>query len=75
MKEKLAKSPLIKVVNLNKTFKNNTILKNISFEIYDGEIISLFGLSGSGKSTLLNIISGNLKQDSGNIYFDSKKEI
>lgn len=40
-------------------------LNNISFEVNDGEFISILGPSGCGKSTLLNIISGLLKASTG----------
>ena len=63
-------SSLIKVVNLNKTFNKNQILKNLSFEIYAGEIISLFGLSGCGKSTLIQLLERFYDPDSGTVTLD-----
>jgi ABC-2 type transport system ATP-binding protein len=62
-----SKKPILKIQNVCKHFGKNQILENISFEILDGEIISIFGLSGCGKSTLLSILCGYLKQDSGTI--------
>lgn len=54
--------PLLAVKQLIKTFSNgpieNTVLKGISFEVHEGEFISIMGQSGSGKSTLLFNISG-----------------
>lgn len=50
---------------VSKSFEENTILKDISFEVKEGEFVSLLGPSGSGKSTILNIISGILKPDTG----------
>jgi ABC-2 type transport system ATP-binding protein len=61
------KKPILKIQNVCKHFGKKQILENISFEILDGEIISIFGLSGCGKSTLLSILCGYLKQDSGTI--------
>jgi peptide/nickel transport system ATP-binding protein len=45
------------------------VLKNVSFEIYEGEIFCLLGKSGSGKTTIARIITGVLEKDSGEIYF------
>ena len=43
------------------------VLKNISFSVGKGEIVSIIGPSGSGKSTILNIISGLLSPSSGSV--------
>lgn len=62
--------------NIKKTYYNDkdsfNAIKNISFNLLDGEIISVVGKSGCGKSTLLNIISGLDKQTNGEIIFDTK---
>lgn len=47
-------------------------MKNISFDIKEGEYISIIGPSGCGKSTLLSIISGLENKSSGEIYIDGK---
>ena len=57
----------IKVENLTKEFDGRKVLNNISFEVKEGEILSIVGFSGSGKSTILKIISGLLEKDSGEI--------
>ena len=57
----------ITVKNLVKTFDKKVILDNISFNVNDGEILSVVGFSGSGKSTVLKLISGLLEKDSGEI--------
>ena len=62
----------IKLVNLNKSFNNKTVLNNINLEVKEGEIISLLGPSGCGKSTTLKIIAGILDFDKGDILFDDK---
>jgi len=61
----------IKVENLVKKFDNREVLKNVSFEIYEGEIFVIIGGSGSGKSTVLKHIIGLLKPSSGKIYINS----
>ena len=65
---------LLKIENLYKSYivndKKIHILNDLSLNINDNEIVSIFGASGSGKSTLLNIISGLLSYDSGEIYFN-----
>ena len=48
---------ILSVKNLEKKFGDLTVLKNISFNINDGEIISIIGSSGSGKSTLLRCMN------------------
>lgn len=57
----------IKVKNLVKAFDKKTIIDNISFDVNDGEILSIIGFSGSGKSTVLKLISGLIEKDSGDI--------
>ena len=57
----------IKVENLTKEFDGKKVLDNISFNVEEGEILSIVGFSGSGKSTILKILCGLLKADSGNI--------
>lgn len=57
-----------KIENLNKSFENRQILKNINIEIEKGQIVALIGKSGIGKSTLFNIMSGFENLDSGKIF-------
>ena len=59
----------IRVRNLNKKISGKEILKNISFDIYEGEIVGLVGKNGAGKSTLLKIMTGLYSMDSGDIYY------
>ena len=55
---------LLEITNLNKSYGDKTILKNISLVCYVGEIIGIFGRNGTGKSTLLKLIFGTVKADS-----------
>lgn len=67
---------ILEVKNICKTYQspNGEIeaLKDISFDINEGEYISIIGPSGCGKSTLLSIISGLESKSSGEIYIDGK---
>ena len=58
--------------NVTVYLNKNLILQDISFELHEGEILTVVGPSGSGKSTLLNIISGINKHYSGEILFRNK---
>lgn len=60
---------IIEVKNLKKNYGNREILKNISFSIRKGEIISIIGESGAGKSTLMRCINGLEEINSGSIKF------
>jgi len=62
----------IKIVDLNKSFNNQLVLKDINLEIYPGETFSIIGPSGTGKSVLLKHIVKLLKPDSGQILIDDK---
>lgn len=63
---------MLEVKNLYKEFKNRPILKDISFTLKDGEIMTIVGPSGAGKTTLLRIIAGLETKDSGEILIDSQ---
>ena len=68
---------ILKIENVSKKYqaKNGeiTALKNINFEVYEGELLSIIGPSGCGKSTLLSIIAGLEEKSSGEIYIDGEK--
>lgn len=55
-----------------KSYKTQEVLKGVSLKINDGEFVSIMGESGSGKSTLLAILAGNMKPDSGSVFFDGE---
>jgi phospholipid/cholesterol/gamma-HCH transport system ATP-binding protein len=66
------KEPLIEFKGVAKSFGDRTILDDINFEIYEGEVTTLIGLSGTGKSVTLKHIIGMLKPDSGQILYKGK---
>lgn len=58
---------VIKVSNIRKSFHENVVLKDISFEVDEGEVVVIIGPSGSGKSTLLRCLNFLEKADNGQI--------
>jgi phosphonate transport system ATP-binding protein len=62
---------MLQVENLTKVYPNGTVaLKNVSFEVDDGEFLAVIGLSGSGKSTLLRCINRLIEPTSGKILWN-----
>lgn len=58
--------------NISKKYKDKEIIKNISFDIKEGELICILGPSGCGKTTLLNIIGGFISNFSGDILLSDE---
>lgn len=65
-------SEKIQVKDLVKAFHNKVVLDNISFDVKDGEFLSILGASGCGKTTLLRILMGIESADSGIIEKEGK---
>ena len=63
---------MLKVDNLNVYYGNIHAIKDLSFEVNEGEIISLIGANGAGKTTTLHTISGLLRSRTGSIEFMGK---
>lgn len=63
---------VISIQNLNKAFGNNEVLKDISFQVKQGEVVTIIGSSGSGKSTLLRCVNLLEKPTSGDIFYDGQ---
>ena len=63
---------MLEVKKLKKKFGKNVVLKDISFTVNEGDIISIVGPSGSGKSTLLRCINMIEKPSGGDIIFEGK---
>ena len=53
--------------NLSKAFGSDDIIKNVSFQINEGDKVAIVGNNGAGKSTLLKMITGELESDAGSI--------
>jgi len=58
---------MIRLENIYKSYANRQIIKDISFDVNDKEIVAIIGPNGCGKSTLLKIIAGLEKFDNGKI--------
>lgn len=58
--------------NISKKYKDKEILKNISFDIKEGELVCILGPSGCGKTTILNIIGGFVSDYSGNVVLSNE---
>ena len=63
---------MIELKNINKSFKNEKVLKNINLKVNKSEIIAIEGKSGAGKTTLLKIIGKLEEPDSGIINFNNE---
>ena len=63
----------VRFEGVSKNFGETSVIKDLSFEIKDGELITLLGPSGCGKSTTLKMIAGLLNPSHGEIYFDSQR--
>lgn len=64
---------LLEVRNVEKDFGGLVALKDVSFNVDEGEVVGLIGANGAGKSTVFNIITGMLSPTSGTVLFDRKE--
>ena len=62
----------LEVKHIKKSFGENQILKDITFEMEQGKVYVLMGTNGSGKTTLFNILTGFLKPEKGNVLFNNE---
>jgi len=62
----------LQVKNVSKSFGGVRAVNDLSFELYEGEILGIIGPNGSGKTTLLNLITGFVRKDSGKVFLRKK---
>lgn len=65
--------PLLELKQVNKSFGGLKAVSQVSFELNGGEILGIIGPNGAGKTTLFNVITGFLKPDSGEVWFNGEK--
>lgn len=65
--------PVLRLSNINKRLSDYFMLKNISMELYQGEVHVVIGENGSGKTSLMNIICGAYLKDSGEIFVNAEQ--
>ena len=63
---------VLEVKGVSKSFDGEEIIRDISLNLQEGEIVSLLGVSGGGKTTLFNLIAGLTVPDEGNIYLQGE---
>jgi branched-chain amino acid transport system ATP-binding protein len=64
--------PILRMDNLSKRFGGVKALKNVSFDVFPGDVLGIIGPNGSGKTTIVNSITGFIKPTAGKIYFKGK---
>ncbi|MFW5704584.1 MAG: ABC transporter ATP-binding protein [Nanoarchaeota archaeon] len=65
----LERNPVLRIIDLKKSFGHKKVLNDMSLEIYENEILLIMGRSGCGKSTLFKILLGFMKPDSGHLWY------
>lgn len=64
---------IVEIKNLTKKYSNKVALNNISLSIEEGKVVGILGPNGSGKTTLIKILTGLLRQTSGEVLVDGHK--
>ena len=65
--------PIISISHISKTFENMEVIKDISLDVYKGDVICIIGPSGSGKSTFIRCINGLSSPSNGTIYYKNER--
>jgi len=68
----MSSEPILQVKNVSKAFGGVQALKDVGFDVHEGEVFGVIGPNGSGKTTLINCITGFIKMDSGKVTFKGK---
>ena len=65
----------ISLKNVKKSFGGNDVLKDVTFDVNQGERVALLGANGTGKTTLLKLLTGQLTPDEGEIFLAPRKRV
>jgi len=65
--------PLIRIVDLKKSYGEKEILKGINLDIFPGQVIGYIGPNGAGKSTTVKILTGLIEDFTGTVEINSKR--
>lgn len=68
----MSKEVILRVKGVSKSFGGVKAVDGVSFELARGEIMGIIGPNGSGKTTLINLITGFVKKDSGEVFFNDR---
>ena len=67
----MSAAPLLQVRDVTKRFGGRVACRDVSFDLWPGEVLGIVGESGSGKTTLLNCLAGRVTPDAGSVAYDS----
>lgn len=65
----------MKIANITKKYKDNTVLNHLNFSFNSSHIVGLIGKNGVGKTTIMKIMNGNIVNFKGKVDFDQNKKI
>jgi len=68
----MTETPLLEVRALGKRYGCRIGCRDVSFDLWPGEVMGVVGESGSGKTTLLNCLAGHLRPDTGEVIYDTR---
>src|SRR5437762_2960004 len=66
-------TPLVQLSHVTKSFGPVQVLKDVSLDMYPGEVLCLAGENGAGKSTLIKILTGAISRDGGEYRIDGQE--
>jgi len=67
----MSDAPLLSARSVTKRFGGRTACRDVSFDLWPGEVLGIVGESGSGKTTLLNCLAGRLEPDGGSVAYET----
>ncbi len=64
---------MLEIINLSKKYGEKEVLRNISFAVEKGQIVSVLGNNGSGKTTLFKLVLNLLEKDNGKVEYKKRR--